>query len=936
MNKLSRPITAVRRSAILILSVCLALGGCGLGMSAEDKVDRAQQALDDGEYRAAIIDAKAVLQQDDRNARARVVLGEASVAVGDGATGEKELRRAIDLGANPKTVSASLGRALLQQGKFEDALELVRLAEGTDSAANAHALQIRGEALLGMGRPSEARAAFEQALAVDADNLDAQLGVVNSYFGAGEYMQARQTMDQVLASNDTEAVAWLASGGMALYGRDLSRAAGDFRQAADIAGAAEESAEEMVALSGLADALMLQSDAESVRPVLARMQAISPDDSRTLLVESQLAMIDGRWIEARTGLLEVIRRMPGHVPAQTMLGIVEKERGNIHQAEMYLSAAVAQQPTNINARRHLAEVRIGLDRVRDAREVLQPVVSNPGADSGSLVIAANASRLLGDMDDAVALLEQGIANDPANPDLKFQLALAQVQSGDLEAAKQTLASLSSEDVDPSDFRKEQLLVVTELLGGDAENAVQMARRHVERVPNVPDSHLLLGIILRATGDIAGARRSLNEARTLAPGNEAVLRNLARLDLDEENLAGASERLEEILALDPTNVDTMIDLAGLAVRMERQDEAIDWLVRATETAPEALRPRLVLAAVYNALGRYSEARALAEEAIDLAPESAEAHSALATSLVGLKDFTQASSSYAKANDFDSTNPDYRLGLARASNLAGDADAAEAVLKENMDATLRHLPSAVALASLYADEGNIDEALAMVRSMRSDFPGEAIVPALEGELHAKRGDFDAAVRFYDEALALENAPRWAGRAHQLRLSANHPEPFAPLEQFLQERPLHVGMRSVLARAYMAQGDTDEAVEAYQQVLELEDENLEALNNLAFLYQQGGDSRAEEHARRALAVRPDNSSVQDTLGWILVNEGKLDEGLPLLRKAASAARGNPEISYHLAFALVEAGEPEEAKRILEGLVTSDEDFAAKLEAEQLLERI
>ena len=87
-------------------------------------------------------------------------------------------------------------------------------------------------------------------------------------------------------------------------------------------------------------------------------------------------------------------------------------------------------------------------------------------------------------------------------------------------------------------------------------------------------------------------------------------------------------------------------------------------------------------------------------------------------------------------------------------------------------------------------------------------------------------------------------------------------------------------------------------YEDVIAAADENVIALNNLAWAYFEMGDDRAESLARRAYELRPDVSSIADTLGWILVKKGNLAEGLPLVEEAAAKAPDSAAIRYHLAY--------------------------------------
>ena len=69
------------------------------------------------------------------------------------------------------------------------------------------------------------------------------------------------------------------------------------------------------------------------------------------------------------------------------------------------------------------------------------------------------------------------------------------------------------------------------------------------------------------------------------------------------------------------------------------------------------------------------------------------------------------------------------------------------------------------------------------------------------------------------------------------------------------------------------------------------------------------------------------------ILIKGGDLEEGRSLLRSAVELSEGHPEIRYHLAVALAESGEREEARSILEDLIASEQAFASKAAAEAML---
>ena len=108
---------------------------------------------------------------------------------------------------------------------------------------------------------------------------------------------------------------------------------------------------------------------------------------------------------------------------------------------------------------------------------------------------------------------------------------------------------------------------------------------------------------------------------------------------------------------------------------------------------------------------------------------------------------------------------------------------------------------------------------------------------------------------------------------------------------------------------------------------------LNNLAWLYYENKDTRALPTARQALELSGRQADVLDTLGWILVQQSKLNEGLPYLEEAFRGNNRQPEIAYHLAYAQAHSGKPVPARALLASLLSTPTAFPSRKEAEALL---
>jgi predicted Zn-dependent protease len=243
--------------------------------------------------------------------------------------------------------------------------------------------------------------------------------------------------------------------------------------------------------------------------------------------------------------------------------------------------------------------------------------------------------------------------------------------------------------------------------------------------------------------------------------------------------------------------------------------------------------------------------------------------------------------------------------------------------------------VQLALLDSAEGNTDAALATADRLRAAYPESAAPDVLEGEIRLQGGDVPAAIAAFERGYAKQPSAEIAIRAHFAAMR-NGGDRVDLLENWLTGHPDDVTVRQLLAEHRQQAGDDGGAIDEYERMLEVNADNAVALNNMAYLLHEKGDPRAEELARRALTLRPELPPIQDTLGWILISNGNVEEGRQLLESAHAAAPDDPDIAYHLAVALEKSGEPAKSSEILRALLAGDRTFDSRADAERLLAEI
>src|SRR5262249_792803 len=113
----------------------------------------------------------------------------------------------------------------------------------------------------------------------------------------------------------------------------------------------------------------------------------------------------------------------------------------------------------------------------------------------------------------------------------------------------------------------------------------------------------------------------------------------------------------------------------------------------------------------------------------------------------------------------------------------------------------------------------------------------------------------------------------------------------------------------------GNAASAIAHYRKVLELNPDNVLALNNLAYHLAEDDKTvdEALQYAQHLGSLTPGSPDVEDTLGWIYYRKGLYRTGVKHLQ-TATAKNPTAQSKYHLSMAYARAGNPDQAKQTLE----------------------
>ena len=917
---------------LVIALLVLALAACNAGP--DELLKRAQRNLDAGDFRAASIDLKNLLQREPNNAEARFALGVAMLGGGDAPGAVRELELAGTLGIAEERLTIPMGRAFLASRRYEEALQIVDPGKAKNDTERRQLLIMRGDAQLGAGRPREALAEFERALALDANDVTARLGLASARFETDGFAAAKREADVALARAPQDPRAHLTMATLYLRDRQFEAAAKAFGDTVKLIGEDERDNNLVIALAGLCESQLALGRGADADATVAHLQRLAPDSAVTLYLRARAAFIEGEYDPARTDLERILAADAHNRPAQLLLGAVNYASGNLGQADMHLMAVLAADPDNSFARQLLAESRLRQRKPREALSVLESDGAKQPNSALSLALAGTARVQAGDLDTGLQYLERGAAAGSTDPSTTIQLAAGYIAAGRTDIAIRILDGLKVEGA--ASYRRELALINAQLRSGDREGAIKRAVDLARDNPKAADVQALVGGLLVSAGDNRQARAHFETALRLEPQNAAAHLNLGKLDLLEGHPDQAEKRFSEALRLTPREPAVLVALAQAALVKGNRDAAVKWLETARQENPLAVEPRVLLAQYYLSQRELQRAESLAGEAIRLAPDNAAALNVLGVTLASAG---RTRDSVDALNRAVAANPDSakaHFSLATAYLTAGDVEAALKSGRRALELAPTHVPSMALVAALESARGNVSEAGRLLEQIRKLDPDYPPLPSLEGELAMRMGNAPAAVKIYDAALAKAPSANLSLRAYAARRTARAAKPLEPLERWLETHPGDTRVRLVYADGLAAMGDTKGSMANLEHVLRTEPENIAALNNLSWLYHQAGDDRAVALAQRAYELRPKSPEVADTYGWILLSEGKVPDALRTLGDAAALAPRQPDIAYHHAAALAQAGERPEAQRKLRTLLADYQDFSERKAAQDLLAQL
>lgn len=910
-------------------ALLLTSAGCDFLVSPEQRVERAQSAVAEGDYRRALVELKNALQKDNNLHEARALLAEVALWLGDPANAEVELNR-LPAASGPDPYLELRVRIDLALGRFGPALEKLAAAS-SDQIKPARADLYRGFALQGSGKTAEAQQAFRASAAADPQLIDAQVGIIDTMAAQGDAAGALALATQLTEKHPQSALAWYSQGAILARASKTEEAEKALLKAKGLADKQLEATRQVSLLTTLIEMQLASRNIDAARANLDALNRIAAGSPLSTLMSARISMAANDYSGAASGLRRLVNAAPQFTQARYLLGVALVAQGNLEQASRELNQVVEQAPQNLEARQLLAQVRMRLRDPDGALRVLVPAIETNADDSRLTNLFEGARVAAGADGQTIETLEKALTDAPSSRGLQVQLASAYMQAGSATKAVALLRRVESgPEIDP---RREALLIQAVAAADGPAAARTQVQSMLNKYGTAPAAVGIAASFHARSGELDKGRTLLNDALAKNPKQPELLFALARLEWMARRPDAARAALQRSIDLEPANTGAQLALVELELTQGNQPAAISRLEALHKANPKAVEPTMMLARIALAKDDAKRADELISAAVNASSQRGDVMNAAGMLYLESGRFDQAQTMFKEGTASAAGNPLLWLNLGRAQLGLNQRGPARESLEKALSLQPEWLPAIGALAFLEVQEGNGGAALNRIEALKQTRPNDPQLLALEGEVYTVLQKYPEASRAYEAAAVLRPAPELATKIFQVRTAGKLPDALEPLERWSREHPEDLGFRTLLADAYLQGGEARKAIGQYEQILQRQPKHVPSLNNLAWLYHEQRDQRALATARQAHQLAPQLPAIMDTLGWILVETGQANEGVPLLEQAATSTNASADIKYHYAAALARTGAKAQAKEQLTQLLAGQATFDNRAAAQRLL---
>ncbi|MFO8004318.1 tetratricopeptide repeat protein [Thioalkalivibrio sp.] len=468
-------------------------------------------------------------------------------------------------------------------------------------------------------------------------------------------------------------------------------------------------------------------------------------------------------------------------------------------------------------------------------------------------------------------------------------------------------------------------------------ALAAAERWLTLAPESLEAMQLTAVLMLGRGQEQDAAALLRRVVGQL-GSEEGYRVVLSLLVQSEDRDAALRTLEMLVDADPDEPAAWQAHAELALRYEEFHQARAVAQAGLDRFPEAVQLRMILARALTELEDPDAAMATLAAAVEAHPERRDVRLAYARALVDTEDFERIRPEFDRLLALAPDDADLLLTVALLSLEAGRFGLAGDYLERLLASGRRTHDAHYYLGRLHEQAGDLQAARRAYQALEEGEHSEdaalrlaRLAADLDG-LDASRELFARLQEDTDEGIALR---AYIEEANLLRERGRFDQALARLARGLIQFPSSEQLLYLRGLVHERAGDVPAAEADFRTILEMDPDNVSALNALGYTLADRTDryQEAYELILRAYEKRPDDAAIVDSYGWVLYRLGRVDEAVVQLERAYELMP-DAEIASNLAVVLWELGRREESRAIIDEALQLDPDHERLLRVKRELE--
>ncbi len=888
---------------------------------------QAQAMMDRGDLRGAQLELRNVVRSSPENAAAHFRLGQVQLRLGDPVAAEKELKSARDLGFDARSIGPVMAQAYMSQGKYRELLRDFP-TQGLPPDQAGQLLVLRALAQLSISDPNAALASATEAERLAPQSAEPELALARVAVVRQDFATAEQKIDRAVLLNPRSTDALILRGQLRNLRGDRTRAL----EAFDAALALQPNL--LTARLERANLLLIGNQDVRAREDIDTALKLEPRSAMGLYLQAILLTKNKDYAAANADLDKIATILNRFPRGGYFLAVVKYNLGEAEQASDAATKYLAKNPTDPDAIKLFARIELAARRAPAAIDVLSKAVGSGNSDSEMLDLLGRAYALAGRPEQAVQSMERAAALAPDNADILARLASLRLGLGD--ATRATADLEHALQLSPTLAGASETLVLAAISSGEIDKATLALDRLRKQQGETEVVGNLAALIKMAQLDFAGARQSLLDLIAKFPEAVQPRLNLAKVLVLQDKPTEAEAALGEVLARQPANAAALTAIVPLLLAANQAPQATSLLEKAHAGAPKDADITVALINLYARTGDSAKATTVLDASIRVAPNDVALLTAKARLQAATGQAEQARSTYGALLDLTPQNVNVRRALAELYLSVNNPDAAKTVITEGLKLQPGNPILLQSYVAVVLKSAGLDAALTSAEQLSRDPTNLPIGAALKGDVYMGAGKFnEAAAAYLTEMRNTPSTPLLMRTVGALNAAGRSDQAAQLLRDWLQRQPSDATAAEALAGLDINARRFFDAETHLNVVLAARPSDPAALNNLAWVYQQRNDGRAQAVAQKAYLISPTPQSA-DTLGWILTTGGNAGNALTLLRQAASQLAGDPTVNYHLAVALNQTGHKDDAVSVLKGITQGLLDFDDRPAAVKLYEQL